>query len=74
MNLLERKSTFDNKVAKYMYDHRPNFTTNETTVMNYDNYCNHTYGSEFKDITYNTSRDYVIINFNHINPKNEQNS
>jgi len=72
MNLLERKSTFDAKVNSYLS------TTGNAVVMSnpelyYDVYCTHTYGKEFKDFTYNTSRDYVIVNFNNQIKQHEQN-
>jgi len=58
MNLLERKTEFDEKVKKYL--------SNPTaqTEVHYANYLTSVYKNEFKEVNYSDARNYVIIEFN----------
>ncbi len=61
MNLLERKTDFDDKVRKHLQNSN---NPNRSTETHYTNYLVEVYKKEFKAVSHSTERNYVIVEFN----------
>lgn len=64
MNLLERKTDFDEKVRKFNEQENRGDASLESS---YSEYLIKTYKEQFKSVTHSEKRNYVIIDFNKIN-------